>query len=208
MVLTVRLFTGQQWVYMVVPVKGASLQPACHPSAERHPPDRIKVDDGILSATVNARDAIAIHRGAVAPISLTFQVTATTSTGESVFVVGNQEALGNWNPSHALPLVKSAASSMWTLSVQGLKPNTAINYKYIKKGTGGLPVIWETTGDRTYALGSTDATTDPQEWGANLPAVKVTFQVVSYTTYGQEVYVVGNLPPLGNWDIEHAVSSK
>lgn len=68
--------------------------------------------DGSLGVTVGAHQAIAVHTGALGSgssepktaelVPVLFNVNATTTFGENIFVVGNVPGLGNWDPSNAI----------------------------------------------------------------------------------------------------------
>lgn len=96
-----------------------------------------------------------------------------TNPGESVYIVGNLPALGEWNPTQAIKLDPNVyyqyiidgrsnpgpAAPIWTGVVAGLPPNTALEWKCLKRqedGTGAL--TWQpgennrqTTGQTGYA---------------------------------------------------------
>jgi alpha-amylase len=108
--------------------------------------------NGQFTATVGAGEAIALHVGATGgnPDSGTgtaaFAVNATTVPGQNVFVVGDNAALGSWNPAAAIPL-SSASYPVWKASVS-LPSGTAFQYKYLRKESNGT-VTWESGANRT-----------------------------------------------------------
>ncbi|WP_236245283.1 carbohydrate-binding module family 20 domain-containing protein [Streptomyces sp. CC210A] len=115
---------------------------------------------GRFSATLGAGTALALHVGArdcgdtttPPPSSTTgasFNVEATTSWGQDIYVTGNQAALGNWSPSGALKL-DPAAYPVWKLDVD-LPAGTAFEYKYIRKDAAGN-VTWESGANRTATV--------------------------------------------------------
>jgi alpha-amylase len=96
--------------------------------------------------------AVALHVnqkvGATPPtcttVSVKFRVAnANTLSGQSVYVPGNQGALGNWTGTTANVLTQetTGANAAWSRTVQ-LPPATAIQYKFLKKG-GGVADVWE-----------------------------------------------------------------
>ncbi|MEV4614279.1 carbohydrate-binding module family 20 domain-containing protein [Kitasatospora sp. NPDC049258] len=117
--------------------------------------------DGKFTATVGAGDAVALYVGAgggttasPAPSSssatgASFAVNATTVFGQNVFVVGDNAALGGWDPAKALPL-SSAAYPVWKLDL-ALPVGTAFQYKYIRKEANGA-VTWESGANRTATV--------------------------------------------------------
>ncbi|MGI5214520.1 carbohydrate-binding module family 20 domain-containing protein [Plantactinospora sp. CA-290183] len=117
---------------------------------------------GQVTATVPANGALALHVNArtsgtpgptppgCATVATGFEVTATTAWGENVFVVGNVAALGGWNPANAVPL-GSASYPVWRGTVN-LPPNTAVEYKYLRKN--GDQVVWEGDPNRVRNVGA------------------------------------------------------
>ncbi|WP_262003062.1 TIM-barrel domain-containing protein [Microbacterium sp. Mcb102] len=74
---------------------------------------------------------------------------ATTTLGQSVYVVGNIPQLGNWSPASAVKLEPSGYPT-WTGVVQGLPPSSAIEWKCIKRQEAGSPNTadaWEPGGN-------------------------------------------------------------
>ncbi|WNV86121.1 carbohydrate-binding module family 20 domain-containing protein [Umezawaea sp. Da 62-37] len=109
--------------------------------------------NGQFTATVGAGEAIALHVGATGgggtnpgTAAAAFAVNATTTTGQNVFVVGDNAALGSWNPAAAIPL-SSATYPVWKASVS-LPSGTAFQYKYLRKESNGT-VTWESGANRT-----------------------------------------------------------
>ncbi|WP_458351660.1 carbohydrate-binding module family 20 domain-containing protein [Micromonospora schwarzwaldensis] len=92
-------------------------------------------------------------------VATSFAVTATTVYGQNVFVVGNVAALGGWNPAGAVAL-SPATYPVWRATVD-LPPNTAVEYKYVKKNPDGS-VTWESGANRSFTTpaGGTRTATD------------------------------------------------
>jgi alpha-amylase len=119
---------------------------------------------GQVTATVPANGALALHvnartagtpsptptGGGCTTAATTFEVNASTTWGQNVFVVGNVAALGNWNPAAAVPL-SSASYPVWRGTVN-LPVNTAVQYKYLKKN--GDQVVWESDPNRSRSTAS------------------------------------------------------
>lgn len=117
--------------------------------------------DGRFTATVGAGDAVALHVNAKVTAGASFNVNATTSFGQNIFVVGSHAALGAWNTAAALPL-SSAAYPIWRLAA-GLPPGTALQYKYIRKDSGGV-VTWESGANRTTTVPASGLVTLNDTW--------------------------------------------
>nr|BAD34980.1 6-alpha-glucosyltransferase [Arthrobacter globiformis] len=89
---------------------------------------------------------------------------ATTTFGQSVYVVGNVPQLGNWSPADAVKLEPSAYPT-WTGVVRNLPPSSTVEWKCIKRQEAGLPNTadaWEPGGNNilsTPPSGSAGITT-------------------------------------------------
>lgn len=79
----------------------------------------------------------------------------TTTNGQSVYVVGNVPGLGLWSPGSAVKL-SATSYPTWTGTISGLPPNTAIEWKCIKRQEANYPA----TAD-TYQGGANNAFTTP-----------------------------------------------
>ncbi|EKM53320.1 glycoside hydrolase family 13 protein [Phanerochaete carnosa HHB-10118-sp] len=123
------------------------------------------VSGGTFTADVQAHNAIAIHTGATgvasATITINFAETATTTFGENIFLVGSVPQLGSWSPDSALPL-SSSGYPTWTVSAS-LPPNTAFEYKFIRKETNGT-VVWESDPNRSATTPGSGSTTLTTSW--------------------------------------------
>jgi alpha-amylase len=115
---------------------------------------------GTFTATLGANTSLALYLGAGGPtatptstatatssvpagqVASTFSVAAGPASGQSVYVVGNVEALGSWNTTNAVAL--ASAEGRWSATVN-LPANTAFEYKYIYKTASGA-VTWEREG--------------------------------------------------------------
>ncbi|MFC4069246.1 S8 family serine peptidase [Actinoplanes subglobosus] len=79
-------------------------------------------------------------------IAATFNVTAETWWGQQTLVVGNLPELGGWDPARAVAL-DAAGYPVWSGSVS-LPPNTAVEFKYLKRDPDGT-ITWEPGANRT-----------------------------------------------------------
>lgn len=132
--------------------------------------------------------------------SVTFRVQATTE-GETLLVAGSAPQLGSWDPAKAVPLGTTASAyPHWSASVQ-LPVGATVQYKYLKRSPTGT-VTWESTPNRTLTV-SPNAPGNNDRW--NVSPVSATFRATATTSWGQNLYVTGNLPDLGNWDPAKAV---
>ena len=109
---------------------------------------------GQFTATLGSNTALALHVnarncGSSSAAGASFNVNATTVTGQNIYITGNQPALGNWNPAGALKL-DPASYPVWKLDV-ALPAGTAFEYKYIRKDAAGA-VTWETGANRSATV--------------------------------------------------------
>jgi alpha-amylase len=172
---------------------------------------------GQFTATVAANSMLALHinartsgttspsptgspTGGCTTVATTFSVTAPTAAGETISVVGNQAALGNWAPASAVTMTQSG--SVWTATA-ALPLNTAVQYKYIRKTAAGA-VTWEYDPNRSRTTPSTCSTTWADTWNGpgttSCTAVAVTFAATVTTIFGENVFVLGNRSELSNWN--------
>ncbi len=158
-------------------------------------------------------------------VAVTFNVNTTTNSGENVFVVGSIPALGSWNTANAIAL-SSANYPVWSGTVN-LPANTTVEYKYIKKN--GSTVTWEGNANRIFTTPASGSVTRNDTWGTlatatpsgptltpaptatptntatPAPGVSVLFNENASTSWGQNVYIVGNVAALGSWNPNNAV---
>ncbi|WP_171013605.1 glucan 1,4-alpha-maltotetraohydrolase domain-containing protein [Chitinivorax sp. B] len=99
------------------------------------------------------------NSGSNCSVTANFSIAnANTANGQSVHVVGNQTALGDWTPTDSFKLTAQGSGANVTWS--GSKPlpcNSAIQYKYVKYN--GSAAIWESnqlnsSGNREFTTGS------------------------------------------------------
>lgn len=125
---------------------------------------------GQFTATLGAGTAVALHANARTcaggggsnpnpgngQSGASFGVNATTQPGQSIYVTGDQAALGNWNPASALKL-DPATYPVWKLDVN-LPAGTSFAYKYVRKDASGN-VTWESGANRTATVPSSGKVT-------------------------------------------------
>ncbi|KAJ9143535.1 Glucoamylase [Coniochaeta hoffmannii] len=93
-------------------------------------------------------------------VAVTFNERKTTTFGQTVKIVGNIAALGNWNTANAVALSATGYTSsnpVWSGTVS-LPAGQAIQYKYIVVNTDGS-VTWEADPNHSYTVPATCATT-------------------------------------------------
>jgi alpha-glucosidase len=73
------------------------------------------------------------------PVSESFTCTnGTTTSGQSVYVVGSAPQLGAWSPASAVKLNPTSYPT-WTGTISNLPPNTLIEWKCIKRQEANYP---------------------------------------------------------------------
>ena len=95
--------------------------------------------------------------GTCTTVPVTFSIAnANTTSGQSLYVVGNQAALGNWTVAQGfkLTIVGSGANATWS-GTANLPPSAAFQYKYVKYD--GSTAVWES--NQATASGNREATT-------------------------------------------------
>ncbi|HKT03993.1 MAG TPA: carbohydrate-binding module family 20 domain-containing protein [Rugosimonospora sp.] len=179
-------------------------------------PTIVVSSSGTATVSVAAKDAVAIDVNArvgttttaspsptasSSTVSVTFTVSGAPGN-VPVYLVGSVSQLGSWAPAGAVPMTQSG--STWSTTV-ALPPGTAIEYKFIGKDTSGN-VTWEPGSNHTATTPASGATTLASTWNGSTSTVGVTFNATATTWYGQNVYVVGSVGALGNWNTASAVA--
>ena len=119
-----------------------------------NPNDKITVssDNKItITLTGNSSKIYVVDEDADPLIPVTFTINnATTNWGENVYIAGNCEELGNWNPEKAVGPAVCPNYPIWTLTAY-LPAGTNIEFKAIKKDANGN-VTWQDGVNRTYSV--------------------------------------------------------
>ncbi|KAG8722066.1 hypothetical protein FRC08_007487 [Ceratobasidium sp. 394] len=122
------------------------------------------VTGGGLTTTVPARSAIAIYTGALAKsVTININEIATTTPGENIFIAGSISQFGSWDTRISIPMITSTtAYPTWSASI-ALPPNTAFEYKHIRKETNGT-VVYESGSNRVYTTPASGSATISNTW--------------------------------------------
>ncbi len=87
------------------------------------------------------------------PSAMNFTCTnGTTTTGQSVYVIGNIPQLGEWNAASAVKL-DATSYPTWTGTISGLEPNASVEWKCIKRQEANYPDTvdqWESGANNTF----------------------------------------------------------
>ncbi|CCA75132.1 probable glucan 1,4-alpha-glucosidase [Serendipita indica DSM 11827] len=110
--------------------------------------DRLAVDSwGAAGLTVPTTCSSGDGKSA----TVIFKETATTIWGENIYLVGNIEALKNWNTNNPIGPLSTTTYPVWTTLVS-IPANTHFEYKFIRKFNG--TVTWESGANRWNATGA------------------------------------------------------
>lgn len=107
--------------------------------------------------TSAASTALAVTTPAATACQVKFTIAnAATVTGQSLYVVGNQTALGSWTPAsgYLLAIQGTGANVPWT-GTTTLPVSTAVQYKYVK--WNGSTAVWES--NQTTSSGNREFST-------------------------------------------------
>lgn len=88
-----------------------------------------------------------------ASVAVTFNEIVTTAFGDTIKIVGNVPALGNWDVGSAVALSASdytSSSHLWHGTIS-LTAGIVIQYKFINVASGGS-VTWESDPNHTYTV--------------------------------------------------------
>lgn len=102
-----------------------------------------------------------------------FEVRVTTSWGQTIKIVGNNDILGGWDPTLGVGLDATGYTEedpVWSVSIV-LLAGQSIQYKFVRVGEDGRQVEWESSPDRTYSAPAECETTAtvPAAWNLNVP---------------------------------------
>jgi glucoamylase len=119
------------------------------------------------SATTTSTTSSASGCTTPTAVAVTFEDRVTTIYGQTIKIVGNIPALGNWNPANAVALDASRYTSqnpLWQATIT-LTAGQVIQYKYINVASNGA-VTWEKDPNRTYTVPRSCATavTKQDQW--------------------------------------------
>lgn len=199
---------SQRNVYMSIRAE-SSIQPGTVLENVLDPSDRITVSQSGKIAVELTANSNKIYKVSSNQIHTTAPVTfyvhnATTSLGQNVYIAGNTDALGNWNADNAAGPAVCPTYPTWSTTVN-LPVGETIQYKAIKRGAGAAE--WEGVSNRSYTVpenGGAVSFTWSAEGETTLVPVQFTVKD-AYTTWGENIYIVGNVPELGEWSVDLAV---
>lgn len=123
------------------------------------------VTSGTATATATGSKTSSTATSCTTPtsVAVTFDELKTTTYGQTVKIVGDIAALGNWDTDNAVALSAAdytSSNPLWSVTIS-LPAGEAIQYKYIVVNTDGS-VTWEADPNHSYTVPATCATTATQ----------------------------------------------
>lgn len=93
-----------------------------------------------------------------AAVLIIMKPTVSTTSGQKVFILGNQAVLSNWSTTGGVPCtLDTNSTTVWTCQGFSLPAGTVYQYKYIKRDTAGN-VVWEGGTNRSRTAPSVTST--------------------------------------------------
>ncbi|KAF6834362.1 glucan 1,4-alpha-glucosidase-like protein [Colletotrichum plurivorum] len=114
---------------------------------------------GVPTGTTTGATPTATSCPIARSVLVTFNERVVTQFGQTIKIVGNIPALGNWNTANAVTLSASGYTStnpVWSVTIE-LQAGQVIEYKYINVASNG-GVTWERDPNHTYTVPSSCAT--------------------------------------------------
>lgn len=116
---------------------------------------------GYSTATATTTSTAPTGTGCAPALSVlvTFNELVTTTFGETIKIVGNNAALGNWDTSKAVELSASQYTSsnpLWSVTIE-LASGAVVSYKFIRVSPSGT-VSWEADPNHTLTVAASCAT--------------------------------------------------
>jgi alpha-amylase len=122
-----------------------------------------------MTSSVTATATSGTSESTVCPtaVSVNFSVRHTTEWGDTIRLVGNSPAMGNWEPTLGAPLSASDYSStnpIWSGRIE-LPAGDDVQYKYVNIRADGS-ISWEADPNRSYSVPDcqADATAPQATW--------------------------------------------
>lgn len=171
--------------------------------------DRITVSQSSKAAVQLEANSNKIYKVSESQVQATAPVTfyvhgGSTELGQNLYIVGDIFELGNWNTDRALGPAACPTYPTWSVTAN-LPVGETIEFKAIKRDVGA--VVWESTANRSYTVpenGGAVSFAWSVEGETSLVPVKFTVNH-AYTIWGENIYIAGSTPELGNWNTELAV---
>lgn len=163
-------------------------------------------------------------------MTATFNLEYRTNWGETLYLTGSSEALGSWNPTHAIPM-NYTRDGQWTLSVE-MPSEATFEYGYFV-GENNSPITREWGNPRKIAPAKNKDLLIFDQWQGQ-PADKTFFSsaftkdilfhqdkkqipakgihILTIRCFAptlrqnQSLAICGNIPALGEWNPENAVA--
>ena len=139
-------------------------------------------------------------------MSVTFHLKTNQGGAATPYVYGNLPELGGGDMTKAIPLQPSSGPYFFTATVTIKSPgkNDYVWYSYFLKPKLGSEIPEQVS--KRILPTFTDTLDLYDNFGINnsVDELVLHFRTRCYTQYGQEVYICGNIPELGDWDISRS----
>ncbi|CCT67309.1 probable glucan 1,4-alpha-glucosidase [Fusarium fujikuroi] len=135
--------------------------------ASQTPKGGVPTPTGTQTSTSTSSSSTSTSCPTATSVAVTFEEFVTTNFGDTIKIVGNIAALGNWDTSKAVALSASdytSSNPVWKTTIS-LTAGQSIQYKYINIKKDGS-ITWEKDPNRTYTVPKTCATkaTQSDKW--------------------------------------------
>lgn len=182
-------------------------------------------DSWQYAVTTTATTSSSTSSASATGCPFTFDLTKTTTYGETVLLVGSIPQLGSWNTSNALPLSPSQytqANPLWFITLNTIPAGTTFQYKYLSALNS--TTTYEAGNNRQATVpASCQAFTENDSWqyavtttssssaatissaAATSTGCPVTFDLTKQTAFGENIVITGNQPQLGSWNPNNGV---
>ncbi|OHT01076.1 hypothetical protein TRFO_01642 [Tritrichomonas foetus] len=138
-------------------------------------------------------------------LTLNFHLKSSRNGSCQPYVYGSAPELGGGDITKAIPLQSVTGPYFFATSIQITKPTNGEFswYSYFVKPKLGSEVFEQVS---KRFITTTDSSTeldlyDTFDINNSIGELILHFRIRCFTQYGQELYICGNIPELGNWDI-------
>ncbi|KAI0316239.1 glycoside hydrolase [Amylostereum chailletii] len=171
----------------------------------------ITVSKGSFAATIAARDAIAIHTGALGAIMTSSITTTTTSSKGTTSSTTTTKASSATTTSSSTTTKASSVttSSSTTTKVSSTPSSTTTRLSSTTTSSSTTTTKSSTPATSSSSTTTTTRTTSVTSSSTPTPSsgtIAVSFAETATTSYGENIFVVGSIPQLGSWAPASAVA--
>ena len=137
--------------------------------------------------------------------TITFYIKAKTYFGQHVVIFGNTPELGDGDINKGLKLSNNEGSYNYKLTVNFKENPEGKWYKYALVDDSQHSIDYERIADRVIPkFITTVALRDTFDLAPVYNGVLVNIRIPYYTQFGQNLFIIGDQPEVGSWDINQA----